>query len=203
MNNVTRDHVAELAVMYAAGLLPTSEAEKFEDLLNSGDSTAIVEFRRVSPAANLLLRAVSPVEPSLITRSNLINSLGIPARPAPFAAPITASDPAIQDPLAMVLFRAGNLDWQETGVAGAKLRNLFVDKERGRATLLIKLEPGTLFPDHTHPDVEECLVLEGDLDLGGKTMHRFDYMRIPKGGQHGTPRTTNGCIVLVTCGIAA
>ena len=48
MNNVTRDHVAELAVMYAAGLLPTSEAEKFEDLLNSGDSTAIVEFRRVS-----------------------------------------------------------------------------------------------------------------------------------------------------------
>ena len=72
-----------------------------------------------------------------------------------------------------------------------------------RATLLIKLEPGTAFLGHDHSDVEECLVLEGDLELGGKVMHRFDSMRIPKGGQHCTPRTINGCIVLVTCGLAA
>lgn len=203
MNAINREQLAELAALYTAGLLPAGEADQFEDRLNAGDSAALAEFRRISPAADLLVRAATSVEPTLIARSNLINALGLPTAPAPFANNPTSRDPSVHDPLAMVLFRADDLDWQQTAVPGAKVRNLYVDRARNRATLLIKLEPGTVFPDHEHPDAEECLVLEGDLELGGKVLHRFDYMRIPKGGQHGTPRTTNGCIVLVTCGIAA
>ncbi len=207
MSTLNRDQLAELAVLYAAGLLTAHEADQFEDRLRAGDRAAIAEFRNVRPAADLLLRSASPIEPALIARSNLINALGLTKPVAPFSqAPAAGGripDPIADDPLSMVLLRAGEIEWQDLPAPGAKVRNLFVDKDRGRATLLIKLEPGTAFPDHNHPDVEECLVLEGDLELGGKIMHRFDYMRIPKGGQHGTPRTVNGCIVLVTCGIAA
>lgn len=207
MNTLNRDQLTELAVLYAAGLLPAHEADEFEDRLKAGDQAVIAEFRNIRPATDLILRGTRPIEPTLIARSDLINALGLTKPVAPFsqepAAADRIADPIADDVLSMVLLRAGEIEWQDLPTPGAKMRNLFIDKARGRATLLIKLEPGTAFPDHDHPDVEECLVLEGDLELGGKVMHRFDYMRIPKDGQHGTPRTINGCIVLVTCGIAA
>lgn len=46
-------------------------------------------------------------------------------------------------------------------------------------------------------------MLDGDIDLGGKTMYKHDYTRIPKGGKHGTPKTRRGCLLLVTTGLAA
>jgi quercetin dioxygenase-like cupin family protein len=38
----------------------------------------------------------------------------------------------------------------------------------GRASYLLKLEPGAILPPHRHPVVEECVVLEGSL----RTRHR-------------------------------
>lgn len=207
MSRLEADQLAELAVLYAVGLLSTNEADQFQDRLLAGDQAVLAEWHNVRPAADFLLGSVRPVEPTLIARSDLINAMGLSKPLAAFsrppATPDRMADPIADDALGMVLLRAADIEWQDLPAPGARVRNLFIDKTRGRATLLIKLEPGTAFPDHEHPDVEECLVLEGDLELGGRVMRRFDYMRIPKGGQHGTPRTTNGCIVLVTCGIAA
>jgi hypothetical protein len=139
------------------------------------------------------------VPPTLITRSDLIKSVFGTAPLPPFSkAP--APDAFADDAGCMVALRSCSMGWKDTPVPGVKERRLFVDKERKRMSLLLKLEPGVVFPDHDHPDVEECLVLDGDLMLGGVTLHKHDYMRIPKGGRHGSPRTINGCLLLVTCG---
>ena len=201
--NASTDHdeTANFAAMYAAGLLTGDEAEAFEDRLLAGDAVAVAEFDRVRPAGDLLMRAFAEVEPQLILRSNIINALGMAKDPAPFSREQADADPFADDPRAMVLLRAGQVDWKPTGVPGVVARNLYIDHERRRATVLLRLDPGVTFPDHDHPDVEECLILEGDLELGGKVMKKYDYMRIPKGGQHGTPRTTGGCLLLVTCGL--
>lgn len=194
---------AEQAALYAAGLLPPEEADAFEDRLLAGDAACTREFERIRPAADMLLRAAPAIEPDLIVRSNLINSLGLSMQVPTFSKKDDAPDPFAANPGAMVLLRADNIAWQPTAVPGVVAKNLYVDRERNRATVLLRLDAGVAYPDHDHPDVEECLVLEGDLELGGKVMHRFDYMRIPKGGQHGTPRTRNGCLLLVTCGLVA
>lgn len=193
---------AELAALYAAGLMSTDELLAFEERLLSGDTECIREFERVRAASERLLNVHAPIEPRLIVRSDLINALGLKKDLPAFSKDQPAADAFSEDPAAMVLMRGGEIDWKPTAVPGVVARNLYVDHARKRATVLLRLAPGVVYPDHDHPDVEECLVLEGDLELGGKVMRKYDYMRIPKGGQHGTPRTTGGCLLLVTCGLA-
>lgn len=199
----SQSDAAELAALYAAGAMTTAELEAFERRLIEGDAACRHEFERVRAVGERLLRAPAPVEPGLITRSNLINRLGLKKDPPAFSKETPAADLFSEDASEMVLMRGGEVDWKPTAVPGVVARNLYVDHARKRATVLLRLAPGVVYPDHDHPDVEECLVLEGDLELGGKVMGKHDYMRIPKGGQHGTPRTKNGCLLLVTCGLAA
>jgi quercetin dioxygenase-like cupin family protein len=199
---------AEAATLYAAGLLEPAAMEAFEDRLLAGDREARAAFAAVRDVAHAALRQGAEVEPRLIVRSDLINKLGLAKAPPGFAKDSSASgaapaDPIAEDPADMVLVRAAEADWAPTPVPGVEARNLWVDRERGRITVMLRLAPGVVYPDHDHPDVEECLVIEGDLELGGKVMHAGDYMRIPKGGQHGTPRTRDGCLLLVTTPIVA
>lgn len=190
----------ELAALYVAGEMTSAEAEAFEARLVAGDQACIREFEALRTVNEALLRSAKPAEPRMIARSNLINALGL-IKPTPsFAKPDAARqiDHFAEDANDMVLLRKDEVDWKDTDVPGVQARNLFIDREAKRVTVLLRLAPGVVYPDHDHPGVEECLVLEGDLELGGKVMRSGDYIRIPKGGQHGTPRTTNGCLLLVT-----
>lgn len=192
---------AELAALYIAGAMSSAELEDFESRLLAGEQPYVREFEKLRAASDALSKSVPSVEPGLITRSGLINALGLRKAPPAFAKSgeqESAPDPFAEDDAAMVLLRGSDIDWKDTAVPGVKARNLFVDRVAKRVTVILKLAPGVVYPDHDHPGVEECLVLEGDLELGGKVMHAMDYMRIPKGGQHGTPRTRNGCLLLVT-----
>jgi anti-sigma factor ChrR (cupin superfamily) len=202
-NQPSQPDAAELAALYAVGDMTTEELVAFENRLLHGDEACGREFEQIRAVGDRLLRAPREVEPSLIARSDLINRLGLNEAIPAFSKDQPAADPFSENAAAMVLMRGGEIDWRPTGVPGVVARNLYVDHERKRATVLLRLDPGAVYPDHDHPDVEECLVLEGDLELGGKVMRKHDYMRIPKGGRHGTPRTKDGCLLLVTCGLAA
>lgn len=190
--------IAELAALYAAGVLRPAEMEAFEQRLLAGDPDCVREFELARPVADAFLKSAPSVEPRLIIRSDLINALGLRKEMPSFSREDQPADPFAEDQADMVLLLADRVDWKDTAVPGVQARNLWVDHANKRATVLLKLAPGVVYPDHDHPGVEECLVLEGDLELGGKIMGKHDYMRIPKGGQHGTPRTRNGCLLLVT-----
>jgi anti-sigma factor ChrR (cupin superfamily) len=192
-------NLADLAMDYALGHLSPAQAEAFEAKLVSGDARCVAAFQDAQAASDALLNMHEPVKPDLITRSNLIKIVCGNA-PLPLFSKALSPDAFAEDAGAMVSLSADSMEWKATEVPGVKEKRLYVDKERKRMSLLLKLDPGVEFPDHDHPDVEECLVLEGDLDLGGITLRKHDYMRIPKSGRHGTPRTTNGCLLLVTCG---
>ncbi len=191
------DNLLDQAAMYAAGTLPPDEFEQFESQLLAGDSEHLHAFSEVQNVVDQFLHEEQSEEPNLIVRSNLISAIA-PSKPDPVFASVDETDDTLaEDPSAMVILRGDDIGWRETNVPGVRSRNLFVDRELNRVTLLLKLEPGVVFPDHEHPGVEECLILEGDLELAGKTLHRSDYIRIPKGGQHGVPRTRSGCVLLV------
>ena len=72
------------------------------------------------------------------------------------------------------------------------------------ASFLLRLQPGAHLPAHDHLDVEECLMMKGDLDLGGGTILRAgDYHMAPRGLSHGTAVSRNGALVFIRSDLPA
>lgn len=87
--------------------------------------------------------------------------------------------------------------FEPTAVAGIEARKLFVDHENDRVTMLVRMQPGTAYPEHVHADVEECFVLSGDLSVGELRMSVGDYQRAEIGSKHAVQSTENGCMLLL------
>lgn len=67
----------------------------------------------------------------------------------------------------------------------------------GVLSYLLRLEPGFKSKGHNHPVDEECLMLEGDLTLGGLTLNAGDYHLVAAGLLHGNVSTVNGCMAFI------
>ena len=53
------------------------------------------------------------------------------------------------------------IQWQPSQFEGIQIKVLYVDKEKGEMTCLLKWEPGATLPMHKHPEIEQSFVLEG------------------------------------------
>ncbi len=89
--------------------------------------------------------------------------------------------------------------WIRTG-EGVEICQLWVDRERERHTLLIRMQPGAWLPAHRHAGPEECLVVRGDLDDGRSYLRAGDYIRFEAGTRH-APTTHGGCTLFVTASL--
>lgn len=67
----------------------------------------------------------------------------------------------------------------------------------GVISYLIRLEAGVEMDGHNHPFDEECLMIEGDLCLGGLTLNKGDFHFAAAGVKHAHVGTTNGCIAFI------
>ena len=56
-----------------------------------------------------------------------------------------------------------DMPWQKTRFAGCEMKPLLVDAKSGLATLLFRMAPGAVLPDHEHVLIEQTYVLEGSL----------------------------------------
>jgi anti-sigma factor ChrR (cupin superfamily) len=59
--------------------------------------------------------------------------------------------------------RPQDLPWEEMRFPGCQTKTLLFDARSGLATVLIKMEPGAILPDHEHVLIEQTYVLEGSL----------------------------------------
>ncbi len=64
------------------------------------------------------------------------------------------------------------------------------------ATLLLRFDAEAAYPTHRHPGGEEYLVIEGELQDGGKSYGADTYVFHPPGSVH-TPRSRTGATLLV------
>ena len=80
------------------------------------------------------------------------------------------------------------LPWQHIQFDGCEIKPLYFDPKTGQATLLFKMAPGAVLPDHEHALLEQSYVLEGTLrySVGGTTrdLEPSESMRTPKGVAH-------------------
>jgi quercetin dioxygenase-like cupin family protein len=97
--------------------------------------------------------------------------------------------------LLMVSVKEG--DWQEIGIAGIKVKRLFVDPARDSVTMLVRMPAGASYPRHRHAGTEQCYVLEGDLHVGDITLHAGDYQCADMQSVHEVQYTEGGCLLFI------
>jgi len=92
---------------------------------------------------------------------------------------------------------AGEADWFETGLPGIRAKVLAVDRLRALATLLIRAEPGAVYPSHRHHAPEECYVIRGSVVIDGRVLHAGDFHHADADSDHGEITTADGAEVLI------
>lgn len=88
--------------------------------------------------------------------------------------------------------RAGAAEWEQVA-PGVQRKMLW---ERGAAaSCMLRLAPGTTFPSHNHPIDEECVVLEGSLQIGRDLVLRPGDFHVGLSGvEHESVSTRDGCL---------
>lgn len=131
-------------------------------------------------AVRALADAVPPVEPSPGLRDRLLAALppaGLPGITFKLAAD-AAFRPLRRKP-------------------GVSVCPLHLDRPARRFTCLLRLEPGASLGEHAHDGVEECLILEGALEVAGRTLRPGDYQRAEPGSPHAEQVSPGGCLLFL------
>ena len=89
-------------------------------------------------------------------------------------------------------------DWLAHPVPGIRMKVLALDRQRGCATLLFDVAPGTRFPAHRHTGgAEECYVISGSLFTCGRRFTARDFIHADAETDHEALWTDEGCRVLL------
>ena len=89
-------------------------------------------------------------------------------------------------------------DWENVA-PGIECKLLATDEDRQRVSMLVRLAPGASYPPHTHADVEELFLLDGELWIDERKLYPGDYNYGPPGAGDDLVWSETGCTcVLVT-----
>lgn len=178
--------ISELAVLYAMGSLAGEERDAFERLLASGDPGATAQVERLQSVMEAVVDDAPAPAPRPFLKERLLN-----AKPHGFEEP----EPGVH------VLRSGRGRWKATGHPGVSCKILHIEPETRMATSILRLEPNAKYPPHHHTQLEQCLVISGDVRLGSK-IHIFagDYEKAMAGTEHEYLTSDTGCeLLIISC----
>jgi anti-sigma factor ChrR (cupin superfamily) len=89
-------------------------------------------------------------------------------------------------------------EWEQVA-PGIECKLLATDTERHRVSMLVRLAPGARYPAHTHADVEELHLLDGELWIDERKLFPGDYnYGAPRAGDERVWSETGCTCLLVT-----
>jgi quercetin dioxygenase-like cupin family protein len=80
---------------------------------------------------------------------------------------------------------------------GPKVEMKLLREDETSRSFLLRLHPGAVLPAHGHPMEEECLVLEGEVQLGNVIARAGDFHLAPKGVPHRVVRSEKGALLFL------
>jgi len=92
--------------------------------------------------------------------------------------------------------RTADLAWEQY-VPGVERKILFVDKEAMSSGVLYRVAAGASVGNHGHGIIEECLVLEGEIDVDGMIVRAGDVHLALPGSRHGPLSSRLGALVYI------
>jgi anti-sigma factor ChrR (cupin superfamily) len=81
---------------------------------------------------------------------------------------------------------------------GVETRTLWRSKDPRRHVFLLRMQPGALLDRHDHGGDEECMVLEGDMQVGDVAFGPGDFQVAFAGTRHPLVTTRTGCLCLIS-----
>jgi quercetin dioxygenase-like cupin family protein len=109
----------------------------------------------------------------------------------------TGKESAISD-IKKHLVRAETLEWKESGLPGITMKVLYEDQPSQRQTVLVRIAAGVHYPRHRHVGTEECLVLDGDLNMDEIRLQKGDFIVNNDGDLHNDTWSEHGCMLLLS-----
>ena len=94
------------------------------------------------------------------------------------------------------------MPWQKLQFPGREIKPLYFDPKTGQATLLFKMAPGAVLPDHEHALLEQTYMLEGSLvdkegpDAGLK-VKAGEFVWRPTGSRHSAGCPDGGLMLAI------
>ncbi|MDZ3823411.1 MAG: cupin domain-containing protein [Pseudoxanthomonas sp.] len=84
---------------------------------------------------------------------------------------------------------------------GIQVKSLRRDPVEGSETSLWRLDPGARVPSHGHEREEECLVIQGAVEVDGQTYASGDYLLAGPGVRHAPVAAAQGAVLLIRSGL--
>ena len=91
------------------------------------------------------------------------------------------------------------MEWRQGMVEGLTVLPLYSQAEYPENMALVRWQPDTYFPEHTHPGGEEILVLEGTFEDDHGEYPTGTWIRSPHLSKH-KPYSKDGCLIYVRVG---
>jgi quercetin dioxygenase-like cupin family protein len=83
-------------------------------------------------------------------------------------------------------------EWEEA-VPGIHVKILATNAETGNVSMLVRLDPGTDYPGHTHAGIEELHLLHGILKVDDRTLYPGDFIHAEAGSVDHRVWSETGC----------
>ena len=95
-----------------------------------------------------------------------------------------------------------DLPWEKTRFEGCEVKTLLVDRDSGLVTVLLKMQPGAVLPDHEHVLIEQTYMIEGRLvdkegPEAGLAVGPGDFVWRPAGSRHSAWTPEGGLMLAV------
>ena len=163
---------------YALGALPPADAAAVEAHL-AGCAACRDELAALQPLLVDFAHVNDVTRPALPLWDRVAQRVGVGADTAPS---VPWRDP----------------EWEEVA-PGISCKLLATDPQRSRVSMLVRLQPRTSYPAHSHAGVEELHLLDGELWIEDRLLKPGDYNRAEPGTHDVRVYSETGCTcVLVT-----
>jgi quercetin dioxygenase-like cupin family protein len=86
--------------------------------------------------------------------------------------------------------------WKAMG-PGTEFKVLHIEPATNTRSILIRMEPGSRVPVHSHSQEEHCLVLEGEVTIGEHIFRSGDWHIAMPGTTHSDFSTRTGCLLFI------
>ena len=84
-----------------------------------------------------------------------------------------------------------------TRYPGNSAKTLLVDRRPGLLTVLLKMEPGAVLPDHGHVQIGQTFAIEGALVCGEGTCSAGNFVWRPAGSRHSACVPNGGLMLAI------
>jgi quercetin dioxygenase-like cupin family protein len=99
-------------------------------------------------------------------------------------------------PLKTRTIRSGEGDWVKVNEL-VMVKTLRLDREANSQTVMIRMLPGGVVVGHRHSQEEECLVVEGEIEIGEHRLFQGDMHIAAPGSVHVPITTRTGALLMI------